>query len=166
MTLPYEHRGPRRTVGKKNNCKIPVMTKTIQNPSVKTHWNESHNTGVQSLANSPSDLNIIEPFRVRTHLEALLFTPFALLVVGVLAPVSVAIRVVREKRIVRLARCFYVTLQNRTGVQASSFGRNNVSTARALISWPLPLHTKFQFLMLHKAIKISICYHHNLHKTK
>lgn len=56
--LPYEHRGPRRTVGKKNNCKIPVKTKTIKNPSVnKAHRYKCHQSGVLSLTNSPSDLN-------------------------------------------------------------------------------------------------------------
>lgn len=49
-----------------------------------------------------------------THLEALLFTSFTFFVIGILSPIAVAVRVVREERVVRLARCLHVTLRTNT----------------------------------------------------
>lgn len=60
-------------------------------------------------------LNIIlKMAAVGTHLQAFLFTSFTLLVIGVLAPVAVAVRVVGEEGVVGFAGSFGVALKTVT----------------------------------------------------
>lgn len=73
---------------------------------------------------------------ISTHLEALLFTSFTLLVVSVLAPVAVAVRVVRQERVVCLACRFHLALQNTT-----------ISTVQTNLFYILSSHLKNQMAL-------------------
>lgn len=99
-------------LGKKIIAKYQLWLKQFNYPSVKTHWNETHHS-VYKLFNSPINLQLyfIEFISSRgTHLQALLFTSFSFLVVGVLAPVAVAVRIVRQERVVRFTSCLHIAL--------------------------------------------------------
>lgn len=47
---------------------------------------------------------------VYSYLLAFLFISFAFLVVSILSPIPVAIRIVGEERIIRLASCIHIVL--------------------------------------------------------
>lgn len=89
------------------------------------------------------------------YLEAFLFTSFTLLIVGVLAPVAVAVRVVRQERVVRLPRGFHVALPHYSSV---IFLIALHLTLLEYVHYQLALanlHNIIQFSLLYKAIRLA-----------